>query len=121
MGLDMYAYTTSEKVTQEVDFDVTTCELLHQWRKHPNLHGLMKSIYEEKGGTNPDFNCVNLMLNHSDIWNLQYCIEDGMLPHTEGFFFGESDGSETPDDLEFIAKARRAHDAGLTVFYTAWF
>jgi hypothetical protein len=42
------------------------------------------------------------------------------LPPTEGFFFGESDGSETEDDLAFIAKARKALADGLTVFYYAW-
>ncbi len=27
------------------------------------------------------------------------------LPHTQGFFFGESDGSEKPDDLRILQAA----------------
>jgi hypothetical protein len=42
------------------------------------------------------------------------------LPCTAGFFFGESDGSEKHDDLQFVAKAREALAAGLTVFYSSW-
>lgn len=121
MGLDMYVYTTNEAVTEDVDFDVEDCELLHQWRKHPNLHGLMQWLYEEKGGSNPEFNCATLLLNCTDLDILEGNVKSKTLPHTEGFFFGESDGSETSDDLEFIGKARRAIEAGLAVFYWAWF
>ena len=42
------------------------------------------------------------------------------LPKTTGFFFGESDGSEQEDDLEFIAKAREALAADKFVYYTSW-
>lgn len=42
------------------------------------------------------------------------------LPCTEGFFFGESDGSEVEGDLAFVATARAAIAEGKTVFYTSW-
>jgi hypothetical protein len=47
-------------------------------------------------------------------------VKAGDLPHTEGFFFGESNGSKTEDDLAVIAKAREALGAGLTVIYHSW-
>ncbi|MGA1343720.1 MAG: hypothetical protein ACO33A_11895 [Hyphomonas sp.] len=42
-------------------------------------------------------------------------IHTKLLPPMSGFFFGESDGSQIEDDLEFVAKARDAIAAGLTV------
>ena len=120
MGLDMMALTTTETVTEAVDFDVEECELLHAWRKHPNLHGMMKSLYDEKGGKNIDFNCVNLALNHADLSRVEKAVRFGMLPQTAGFFFGESDGTEKAGDLAFIEKARTALNSNLVVFYRAW-
>ena len=122
MGLDMYALTTRRKLRKYVDFDVDDedCELLHTWRKHPNLHGMMRAFYELRGGENTDFNCSNLRLGQIELSELEAAIIDGTLPTTHGVFFGESDGSEKEDDLVFIAKARNAMQSGLTVFYRAW-
>ena len=122
MGLDMYAHTTTEAVPGAVDFRVNRESQfpLHYWRKHPNLHGWMEALYYEKGGTAESFNCVNLALTADDLDRLEADIKAGILPTTEGFFFGASDGSETEDDLDFIAKAREALAAGRTVFYSSW-
>ena len=122
MGLDMYAYTTRTIVTQEVGFEIeeSQCELLHQWRKHPNLHGIMKVLYQRKGGKDPDFNCSNVALNLNDFRILEEFILQDALPNIGGFFFGASDGSEKSDDLEFIGNARSAIHTGLFVFYNAW-
>ncbi|MDK1389417.1 phosphoglycerate kinase [Sinorhizobium sp. 7-81] len=120
MGLDMYACTLRQSPAVPVDFDVGDAVALHYWRKHPNLHGWMEALYREKGGTQADFNCVNLQLSAEDLDRLEVAIRNRRLPHTEGFFFGVSDGSELDDDLAFIAKAREAVAAGLVVFYTAW-
>ena len=49
MGLDMYAYKTKFKPSNEVDFQdeleqaEAKLEDLHYWRKHPNLHGGARS------------------------------------------------------------------------------
>ena len=93
---------------------------IHYWRKHPNLHGWMEELYYEKGGTRAVFNCVPVVLTAQDLERLEADVNAGSLPDTTGFFFGESDGSETEDDLAFIAKARKAQADGLTVFYYAW-
>jgi hypothetical protein len=40
MGLDMFAYATSERLDASVDFDTPLRnEVFHLWCKHPNLHG----------------------------------------------------------------------------------
>lgn len=120
MGLDMYAQVTKHQPELAVDFDPPESTQLHYWRKHPNLHGWMEALYREKGGVDESFNCVNLQLTEDDLARLEADINAKRLPPTSGFFFGESDGSEIEDDLKFVAKAREALAAGLTVFYSSW-
>lgn len=120
MGLDMYAQVTKHQPELAVDFDPPESTQLHYWRKHPNLHGWMEALYREKGGVDESFNCVNLQLTEDDLDRLEADIKAKLLPPTSGFFFGESDGSEIEDDLKFVAKAREAIAAGLTVFYSSW-
>lgn len=120
MGLDMYAFATKEKPATQVDFKVEEARELYYWRKHPNLHGWMRELYYDKGGAAESFNCVPVVLTVEDLDRLEAAIHARSLPDTKGFFFGESDGSETQDDLAFIAKAREAIAAGLTVYYDSW-
>ncbi|NCC53767.1 MAG: phosphoglycerate kinase [Spartobacteria bacterium] len=120
MGLDMYAYVTAEKPSRPVDFEVKVAHRMFYWRKHPDLHGWMQRLYVRKGGTDETFNCVPVLLTAKDLDRLEADVQAGSLPHTEGFFFGASDGSETEDDLAFITRAREALARGLTVYYDAW-
>lgn len=120
MGLDMYGVKTREKIIGEVDFSVTEAEAIHRWRKHPDLHGWMQQLYYRKGGQGKDFNCNTLLLTESDLDVLEADIRGNALPSTAGFFFGESDGTEKEDDLEFIGKARQAIREGYNVFYDSW-
>ncbi|MEZ5692256.1 MAG: hypothetical protein R3D99_00080 [Altererythrobacter sp.] len=123
MGLDMYACTApSDAITRDVDFDTKALpdiSELHYWRKHPNLHGWMEDLYYAKGGKE-QFNCVPVRLSLDDLTQLELAITSGSLPSTSGFFFGQSDGSESSDDLAFVAKAREAIEAGRTVYYDSW-
>lgn len=120
MGLDMYAMTTKESVSGALDFRVDEASELHSWRKHPNLHGWMENLYYGKGGKEHPFNCATVALTPDDLDRLEADVRAGVLPETGGFFFGESDGSEVDGDLAFVAKAREALAAGLTVFYDSW-
>jgi hypothetical protein len=120
MGLDMYAYKTKEILPTEVDFKVKDAEELHTWWKHPNLHGWMELLYRVKGGKETSFNLVNLALTSDDLDQLEREIIYQTLPFTQGFFFGDSDGSEADDDLAFITEARDALKAGYSVFYSSW-
>src|SRR5271170_658599 len=107
MGLDMYAYVTDEAPATPVDFgEPENFEHLHSWRKHPNLHGWMQQLYEAKGGQNPEFNLAAVVVESGDLEKLEAAIMENELPETSFFFFGDSDGSEREDDLEFVAKAR---------------
>lgn len=119
MGLDMYAFKTLDKIDTSVDFSVSTALELHYWRKHPNLHGWMQSLYYEKGGKH-EFNCVPVQLTAEDLDRLEHDLRAGALPPTAGFFFGASDGSESEEDLGFVAKAREAIAAGYSVYYDSW-
>lgn len=120
MGLDMYALKTREEIIGEVDFKIEDAELIHRWRKHPDLHGWMEVLYRKKGGQGADFNCDCLLLSEADLDALEEAILTASLPGTYGFFFGESDGTEKEGDLEFVRKARAAISEGYKVFYDSW-
>lgn len=120
MGLDMYAFTTSQDIPP-TDFNKPRdCAELFYWRKHPNLHGWMEELYFERGGTNSDFNCSPVRLEPVHIDALEKAVFNDELPPTTGFFFGESRPMEKERDLEFIRKAREALKSGKQVFYTSW-
>lgn len=120
MGLDMYAMITTDHPDSDVDFRPTTQKELHYWRKHPNLHGLMETLYYDKGGKADSFNCVCVAICENDLNRLEAAIKSDDLPATSGFFFGETDGTERDDDLAFVAKARDAIKNGFTVYYDSW-
>ena len=124
MGLDMYAFSTNAKPKTDVDFETKNFkpEEVHYWRKHPNLHGWMQNLYNVKGGQGRDFNGDCVVLDNFDLDNLEHDLEEGDLPDTTGFFFGNSvrDGDELKNDLEFVRKARTEIANGKTVYYTSW-
>jgi hypothetical protein len=120
MGLDMYAMVLNKAPETPVDFNTEGATELHYWRKHPNLHGWMQKLYIQRGGAASSFNCVPVQLDSEDLDRLEADIKAKKLPYTDGFFFGETDGTEMEDDLAFIAKAREAIAEGLTVFYDSW-
>ncbi|WP_216365661.1 hypothetical protein [Sphingobium sp. SA916] len=78
-----------------------------------------KASTSRRGGADT-FNCITLALTAEDLDRLEADVRAGHLPPTSGFFFGESDGSESEDDLMFIATARAAIAEGKTVFYDSW-
>lgn len=139
MGLDMYAHKIKADGLDKIDLDdadkfnefinniltddnyLKVKDDIHYWRKHPDLHGLMEAIYNEKGGFD-EFNCVNVALTSTDLDNIESIITSGSLPHTEGFFFGSSEYDELSkkDDLEFVKKAREAIEDGFVVYYSSW-
>lgn len=123
MGLDMFAFTTTCKPAEPVDFNIgadAKPDQLFYWRKHPNLHGWMEQLYRDKGGTDPDFNGNKLILTADDLVALEADVNGRVLPETTGFFFGTSRPEEKQADLDFIAKAREAITNGLTVYYDSW-
>ena len=124
MGLDMYAFSTKAKPKTDVDFETKNFkpEEVFYWRKHPNLHGWMQSLYDVKGGTSDSFNGDCVVLDTFDLDALEADIREGNLPDTSGFFFGESSNGvdENENDLLFVTKAREAIKEGKTIYYTSW-
>jgi hypothetical protein len=99
-----------------------------QWRKHPDLHGWMSTLWRLKGGSAQDesmdegsLNASNAVrLTEDDLDSLELDVRANALPHTTGFFFGESQPEDRDDDLAFIAEARRYIKEGYKVYYSAW-
>ena len=143
MGLDQYVYARKEMPSERpVDFRpgdpaelgepvgatwaaidewYAEQEQLFYWRKHPNLHGWMQRLYEQRGGQL--FQWSNfygpVALISEDIDALEQDVCRDALPHTEGFFFGSSRAEDKKQDLEFIAKARTALASGLYLHYSS--
>lgn len=119
MGLDQYAYRIKPPIEDIRDPEKT--EELSYWRKHPNLHGWMEDLYIKRGGDKV-FNCIPLQLFEEDLDKLEKDIKEGKLPHTRGFFFGNSmgDTEEKNHDLEFVKRAKESIDEGYFVYYDSW-
>ena len=114
MGLDMMAYSKARATSK------TTREL-SAWRKHPNLHGWMEQLYREKGGTEKDFNCVEVELTLEDLDRLERVVSHGRLPYTTGFFYGSpADEYYRDQDMAFIEEARADIKGGRKVYYSSW-
>jgi hypothetical protein len=146
MGLDQYAYVAAKSGAREefyeaAEFDRTTGEFINKqglpkprelayWRKHPNLQGWMRRLWERRlaaEGKKPTdsewsdgFNGIELELTWEDLDELERAVEHDQLPETTGFFFGEnSDDLYRERDLEFIKQARAELFVGLRVFYNS--
>ena len=124
MGLDMYAYKAKDfKPSKPVDFEEelpSEFQEFFYWRKHPYMHGLMESIYREKGGDAESFNCVPVQITEDDLERIAAHVIDETLPKTQGFFFGESSEEDRDDDIRFLSEAREAISSGYTIWYNSW-
>ena len=134
MGLDMYAYVASKAgqynefyegaewdstVGDSVNPNIVKPREIAYWRKHPNLHGWMKRLWEAKGNAG-EFNGDELELTRDDIDMLEEDINNKHLPSTGGFFFGNNaDDHYREDDLAFVKTARAELFCGLKVFYNS--
>ena len=136
MGLDMYAYVAARAGQQDefykdavmdrdageyVNATVAKPREIAYWRKHPNLHGWMRRLWESKGNSG-EFNGDELELTWADLEALEQDIHSGALTEINeiGFFFGNaSDDYYREHDLEFIRNARAELFLGLKVFYNS--
>lgn len=120
MGLDMYLegekyiltdWKNAQDVLREDGYQITSQTLrLGYWRKHPNLHGYIVNTFAE--GID---NCQPIDLSDADIETIIDAVARDALPHTEGFFFGVTDGSEKEETIRIFTAALawlRAQDAG---------
>lgn len=113
MGLDMNLYGTilhwsnmekpeGERRPMRDGFEITETRLeLGYWRKHPNLHGYIVQTF-----ANGVDDCRNIDLQIEAINQIIQAVKEHKLPHTDGFFFGESDGSEDAETIDILEKAK---------------
>ena len=133
MGLDQYAYVAAKAGAMNEYYENSTYDEekkdwitpvakpreIAYWRKHPNLQGWMRRLWESKGNSG-DFNGDELELTWQDLDELERAVTHGQLPGTSGFFFGDnSDEYYRKHDLEFIKNARAELFLGLKVFYNS--
>lgn len=88
MGLDMYLQGRKSSRTPENEdgYEVSHKILeLGYWRKHADLHGFIILTFAE--GVDE---CQEIYLERGCIEKIINAINNDLLPHTEGFFFGES-------------------------------
>lgn len=101
MGLDMYLdgkkfvwtdWKVPENNPREDGFEVKERVLrLGYWRKHPNLHGYIVETFA--GGVDE---CQDIDMTLENLEQTLAAVKADDLPHTQGFFFGES----LPEDKE---------------------
>lgn len=139
MGLDQYAYRAAqagqyEKFYSSAEYDPDTDtfvsaghqkpEELAYWRKHHNLHGWMKRLYQERhdpAGAH-SFNGIELELTRDDLKRLREDVLNNRLPDTNGPFFGYGQGADQhyrDYDLEFIKNALADDFLGYKIFYNS--
>jgi len=117
MGLDMTAYAIDPTADPKQE-----PKNLAEWRKHPNLHGLITKLWVEKtGNKDDDFNCQELELTEADLDRLFEAVVLNRLPDTTGFFYGsDADDFYKQNDKFFVQDAKKALADGMRVFYNSW-
>jgi hypothetical protein len=107
MGLDMYLngerYFMDGPATEGGEFR-RKAEIyeLGYWRKHPNLHGYMVQTFADGKDE-----CQEIALDKDRLLEIIAAVRARELPHTVGFFFGASDGSdeEAANDIAVFQSA----------------
>ena len=110
MGLDMYLngskylrqdFNNPDAVPKEDGFRLKEKRLeLGYWRKHPNLHGYIVQTFAD--GVDE---CQIIDLTADQMQTIIEAVKNKALPKTEGFFFGESDGSEDEETIQIFEAA----------------
>lgn len=103
MGLDMYLNGEKffmEPYEQGNNPKRSETYELGYWRKHPDLHGYIIERYAD--GVD---NCEQVFLAEYCLLDILEAVENNDLPHTEGFLFGETDGSEREETISILKNA----------------
>ncbi len=111
MGLDMYLNGEkyfygqrkySEKRVADDPAKIGEIYELAYWRKHPDLHGFIVETFAD--GID---DCRRIWLSDENIETIIKAVKEGSLPHTEGFFFGESENDEAQrnEDVQLLEGA----------------
>ena len=108
-------------VRKYADADWCDYQELAYWRKHPDLHGYIVQTFAD--GVDE---CQEIPLTAAQLRHVADACRGRALPHTEGFFFGQSAWiyDDDPEDSESAAMLRKAADwleavPGRSVHYQA--
>ena len=106
MGLDIYLegekhlwpdFRNPQNIPQGDGYPLKTKTFeLGYRRKHPNLHGYIVGAFADAD------NCQAIALEAGDIEKIIDAVARNNLPHTEGFFFGQSAGTAKESDLKTL-------------------
>ena len=84
----------------------------------------MKTLFYDKGGSSDsDFNHDVVFLFEEDVEKLREDIVNNNLPHTTGFFFGESyaDKKQKKSDLEMVELMKNSLSKDELIYYiSSW-
>lgn len=110
MGLDMYLKGKKHiyKNWQQPDNNIYVDGFRLQeqilemgyWRKHPNLHGFIVQSFCD--GIDE---CEEIDLEKEHVQVIIDAVINKRLPVTQGFFFGQSDGTEDEETLVILRRA----------------
>jgi hypothetical protein len=116
MGLDQYlrAQEAHGSESEEIGY----------WRKHPDLHCFIESLWRER---NPDqqgdFNCASVLLTEEDILKIIECSKRGSFGEFDGstgFFFGSTYEEHHQKTVEMMELALKLCRKGKRILYSAW-
>ena len=135
MGLDMYLFRTNKKMKEEEIIQALRDESQEQqeliieeggyWRKHSDLHGVMRDLYVHRGGEKI-FNCIPLILDKQDCQRMLHLATEIFKgkkesPTATGFFWGESTIEKWKQTIDIFDKVLNETDFdNQTVFYDSW-
>lgn len=110
MGLDMFLtgekflwgdWKHPENNPVEDGFKITKRILeLGYWRKHPDLHGFIVETFAEGKD-----DCQDIWLSEENLQTILEAVKQDKLPHTEGFFFGQSTEEDKQPTIEILENA----------------
>lgn len=92
---------------------------LGYWRKHPNLHGFIVQTFAD--GVDE---CQPIPLTAKDLERILEATKADTLPHTTGFFFGQSYPEQKQDTIQIITEAlewlNKAKPGRKVIYQASW-
>lgn len=137
MGLDMYLYKTNKKFNTQKELEdfykknhgePDDLEEVGYWRKHPDLHGIMETMFKERTyhHKNDTFNCLPLLLSKDDLTDLverseKFYLNQEKTDPVVGFFFGATMHDDWLDSVNIFKKALEDTDFETeSIIYDSW-
>jgi hypothetical protein len=126
LGLDAYFRKVhKDAVKTTIDFKVDSEKYkvheVHYFRKNSALQGWMHELYRSKGGTDPKFNCCNVLVTIDDLLVLNKQLKARKVLPTTGFFFGEMDEDKYEQLKQAVVSMIDDYQEDYVYYYYAWY